>query len=398
MANILARLDSRIPCLGILFIMVASFFATGGKLFVKQINLDLHPVVIVMVRCGMLSVVWLFVVAVRRDFIFGQNKQELKLLFLRGILGFAAFMLNYLALSFISLADCTTIVLSSPIYTTVFGYFLLKGKSLPLRGQLKPERFNGELILVQFTEKCGPINIGLICVTLAGVVLIARPSFLFAGGMDADEEWESAKLVGTVMAFLSSVITALANIIMRKLKQVPAPVVVTWFSISSFLFSLVGILLAKLFCTETVTIRVIDFESEFLFLVANALCGVFAQLFITLSLKVEEASTISLARSVDILLSFVFQALFLKHEPIYWTSICGALIIAVGVTLSALNKLREKRSQANTGQCAAGGPDSFLSSDPNNDLEKERKVEDASETMKNGQFLTVVTTKKQLNR
>ena len=131
--SILARLDNSIPCLGILFILISSFFATGGKLLVKQINGDLHPVVIVMVRCGMLSVVWLFVVAVRRDFIFGQNKSELKLLFLRGILGFAAFMLNYLALSFISLGDCTTIVLSSPIYTTVFGYFLLRGKSRELK-------------------------------------------------------------------------------------------------------------------------------------------------------------------------------------------------------------------------------------------------------------------------
>lgn len=246
-------------------------------------------------------------------------------------------------------------------------------------------------VLPLYSERCGPINIALICVTLAGVVLIARPSFLF----DSEMEEESGKLIGTTMAFLSSVITALANIIMRKLKNVPAPVVVTWFSISSFLFSLVGILLAKLFLTETVTIRVIDFESEFLFLVANSVCGVFAQLFITLSLKVEEASTISLARSVDILLSFVFQALFLQHEPIFWTSICGALIIAVGVTLSALNKLREKRKQ--TGQSSNATSASSLSSNSNKDLEKdlekdfdkERPVEDASDTVKSNQFLTV---------
>lgn len=98
---------------------------------------------------------------------------------------------------------------------------------------------------------------------------------------------------------------------------------------------------------HTVTIRTVDFETEFVILVINATCGVFAQLFITLALKVEEAGTISLARSVDIVLSFIVQATLLKHEQIYWTSIIGAFIIGLGVTLSALNKLREKRNQKN---------------------------------------------------
>lgn len=255
-----------------------------------------------------------------------------------------------------------------------------------------------------FLERCGPINIGLICLTLAGVVLIARPSFLFGAGMD-DEEAETSKLIGTVMALLSSVITALANIIMRKLKNVPAPVVVTWFSISSFLFSMVGIIGAKLFLPQetTITIRVIDFESEFFFLVLNSLCGVFAQFFITLSLKVEEASTISLARSVDILLSFVFQALFLKHEPIYWTSIVGALIIAVGVTGSALNKLREKRRQENNEEStkitsdspttsAKGSIEDALGESTSRETANGESVsvERANEdTVKSGQYLTV---------
>lgn len=218
--------------------------------------------------------------------------------------------------------------------------------------------------------------------------------------MDNEEEEKSDKLFGTIMAFLSSVIAALANIIIRKLKNVPAPVVVTWFSISSFLFSSVGILLAKLCLTETVTIRVIDFEAEFAFLMANSMCGVFAQLFITLSLKVEEASTISLARSVDILLSFIFQALFLENEPIYWTSICGALIIAVGVTLSALNKLREKRNQPNTGQSTPATLESSLSSlpDQNQDSDKERPAEDATETVKSSQLLAVPIAKKQSHK
>ena len=155
-------------------------------------------------------------------------------------------------------------------------------------------------------------------------------------------------MIGTLFAFLSSIIYALGNIIMRKLKNTPAAVTITWFSICSFIFALLGIVIAKIFLPEenTQTIRVINFEYEFLILILNSVCGVFAQLFITIALKVEEAGTISLARSVDILFAFIFQSVFLS-EPIYGTSLCGAAIISVGVTLSSLNKIREKRNQTN---------------------------------------------------
>ena len=153
MSDLIKVLEEKIPCLGIFFILIASLFATGGKYAVKQ--LDLHSLVIVLVRCGLLSIVWLFVVAVRRDFIFGQSKSELKLLGLRGILGFASFLLSYYSLAYIPLADATTIILSSPIYTSVFAHFLLK-------------------------ERCGPVNIVLICLTLVGVILVGKFDFRLA--------------------------------------------------------------------------------------------------------------------------------------------------------------------------------------------------------------------------
>lgn len=183
---------------------------------------------------------------------------------------------------------------------------------------------------------------------MTGVVLIARPSFLF-GTITQNEISETSKLIGTLMALLSAISMALANIIMRKMKKVPTPVVVTWLSLCTFFFALLGVIGAKLLLPHetTTTIRVINFGSEFLWLALNALCGLFAHLFLTLSLKVEEASTVALVRCVDILFSFVFQALFLKNEQIYWTSIVGAVIITAGVIGSALNKLREKRIQAN---------------------------------------------------
>lgn len=217
--------------------------------------------------------------------------------------------------------------------------------------------------------------------------MICRPSFIFSSNIY--EEDESDKIIGTTLAFLSSVIAALANIVMRKLKNVPAPVVVTWFSICSFLFALIGIILAKIILPEehTITIRVIDFEYEFLILLLNSACGIFAQLFITLALKVEEAGTISLARSVDIVLSFIFQAVFLKNEPIYWTSIFGAIIIGVAVTLSALRifmmKRKVNKTNKDTEVCEKNKPSSSKFSMDN------QAFDSSDETIKSGQYLTV---------
>lgn len=99
--SLIARLDERIPCLGIIFIILSSFAGTSGKLFVKKVG-TLNTFVIIFVRCFMLAVFWLFVVAVRRDYIFGRTLHETKLLALRGIFGFLIIVFSYYAIAFVS--------------------------------------------------------------------------------------------------------------------------------------------------------------------------------------------------------------------------------------------------------------------------------------------------------
>lgn len=53
-----------------------------------------------------------------------------------------------------------------------------------------------------------------------------------------------------------------------------------------------------------------------------------------------------MCRSFDIVLSFIFQALFLKNEHIVWTSIVGACLVGLAILISAANKMIEKRKQA----------------------------------------------------
>jgi drug/metabolite transporter (DMT)-like permease len=71
--------------------------------------------------------------------------------------------------------------------------------------------------------------------------------------------------------------------------------------------------------------------------VINGVCGILNQAALVLSLKFEEAGLVSLLRTFDIVIAFVYQAAFL-NQPIYWTSILGSIIVTSGCVGVALKK------------------------------------------------------------
>jgi drug/metabolite transporter (DMT)-like permease len=81
-------------------------------------------------------------------------KGERIVVLLRGVSGFFSFGLLYVAYRMIPLADASTIVFSAPIFTLIFAWLVLR-------------------------EECGLFQTFILIFTMAGVVLISRPSFLF---------------------------------------------------------------------------------------------------------------------------------------------------------------------------------------------------------------------------
>ena len=75
-------------------------------------------------------------------------------LFNRGLFGFLSFSMAYYAFSLIPLADASTIVFSAPVYVSIFACVLIG-------------------------EKCGAFQVVTITVTIIGVVLISKPTFIF---------------------------------------------------------------------------------------------------------------------------------------------------------------------------------------------------------------------------
>jgi drug/metabolite transporter (DMT)-like permease len=123
---------------------------------------------------------------------FGQTGHRLDLA-LRAISGTISLTTIYMAYRLMPLADASTIHFSSPVFVTIFAYFMLK----------EP------LTILQLITGT---------ITLTGVVIIAKPEFIF--GSESEEVHEN-RLEGTILAVIAALTAAFSMVNLRKLKTTP---------------------------------------------------------------------------------------------------------------------------------------------------------------------------------
>lgn len=222
--------------------------------------------------------------------------------------------LCYVSFSMIPLSDAVTIGASAPVFVSIIAYVVLK-------------------------EECGIFQVFSVFITIIGVLLISRPTFIFGQDVEIDD---STRMEGIIAAIISCIMSALVFISIRKLQKTPSIVVINAYAISCLTFALIMSCLFHFYLSNgpghlSENIQVPDTWTEIAWLVFNGLCVVLAQLCLTVSLKVEEAGLVSLARTADIIVAFILQLIFL-NEKIQWTSFLGALIIFIIVGISGLRK------------------------------------------------------------
>lgn len=260
-------------------------------------------------------------------------------LFFRGFFGFLAFTLCYASYRMIPLADASTIVFSAPVYVSIFACILLK-------------------------EACGLFQVFNIAITIVGVLLISKPTFLFPDHEPANVV--IFRMEGTILAFISSLCTSFTFVMIRKLQKTPAAVVISVFSIVSIACGAI-VLCVMYFAYSGHGTGLADgiglpaTSEEYFWLLMNGLCGVIGQLLLTVALKIEEAGLVSLARTIDIVMAFVFQVIWLPAELIHWTSYFGAVLVIVGVCISGLRKWINSRPDLKARFCCGESDDTITS-------------------------------------
>lgn len=208
-----------------------------------------------------------------------------------------------------ALADASVIIFSTPVFVAIFARLFLK-------------------------EPCGIFNAITVVLTLIGVVLITRPPIIFGDSIPSltDDQITDGDydVWGPVAAISSTLFGANAYVLLRALKGLHFSVIMTNFGSFALVYTfIISWFLGSLCIPSCGTDR--------LLVVALAIFSFLGQILLTLSLQLEQAGPVAIARSADIVFAFIWQILFFKEVPNRY-SVFGALLVVSSVVLTGLRK------------------------------------------------------------
>ena len=223
----------------------------------------------------------------------------------------------------IPLSDATTITAAAPVFVSIVAWIILK-------------------------EECGIFQVFTVLLTIIGVALVSKPTFIF-GEVQGEKNSLERRAEGSILALMACLTAAGVFIAIRRLQTTPGLVVINAYCCVSIIGSFIlAVILSFFFAASTFSggIGIPTTWKEILYLTLSGFTGVFGQICLTSALKIEEAGLVALARTADIIVAFVFQIVFVKDEIIHWTSYVGAVIVFIAVALTALRRwLRGKPGQ-----------------------------------------------------
>ncbi|XP_032453024.1 solute carrier family 35 member G1-like [Nasonia vitripennis] len=264
---------------GIFFAFVSGIFFTISSAFVKGIK-SVDPMILLSLRAIVQIIVMLIVVCKESKNILGPRDYRLLNQF-QGIVGGMTLTLMFYSFRKLPLGDATTIIFSSPVIVIILSFVFLK-------------------------EPCGVLRITVMCALVAGVVLVARPPFLFE--MHRDQPYD---IVGYVCALLATWFNAINIVMMRKCSPIHYSILV----------------LSLSFCDW--------FTWEMIMMVV--VTGLVGQVLVAKALKIEGAGKVSMTRSLDLVLAYIIQIYFFEDIPSN-TSILGAVLIFISVICMAFER------------------------------------------------------------
>ncbi|KAF9242861.1 hypothetical protein BU15DRAFT_72511 [Melanogaster broomeanus] len=242
------------------------------------------------------------------------------LLVCRGVTGFFGLFGPYYALQYLSLADATVLTFLSPLVTGVVGYLIMK------------ESYSTRQALASLCS-------------LSGVVLIARPPFLFGNSLSVNEGSNDSAASPTPEERLVAVAVVLvgvfgitgAYISMRAVGKRAHPMhSITYFSLWCIVVS----------STSMVVLKVpVVYPTNWQWTAMLLMVGVFGlsfQTLLTMGLQRETAARGSMTIYIQVVFAVILERVFFGTVPSLFSIIGAAIIIA-----SAIYVVLSKQAQSN---------------------------------------------------
>ena len=211
---------------------------------------------------------------------------ERGLLLLRGLLGYGALSCFFWAVVRLPLADTTVIHFTNPVFTAFLAALFL---GEVLRGW----------------------EVALTLLALGGVILVARPGFLFGEASGLDPLAVAAALGGAILS-------AGAYTTVRRLTRTNDPLVIV---LAFAVVSLVGSLPASY------PVFVLPRGIDWAYLLGVGVATQGGQVFVTKALQVEKAGRVMAVGYLQIVFAAVWGLLVFKEVLDLWTGLGAAIII-----------------------------------------------------------------------
>lgn len=282
---------SAIP-IGIRFMLLSAFGFAVMSACVKYVSLHGIPLFEIVAARALVSLIISYTDVKRKGLsLFGNNKP---LLLLRGVLGTAALMCVYYAVTTLPLAEATVLQYMHPVFTAVLGFIVLK------------ERLQGATLVS-------------IVLCLGGLYLMVQPNL--------NTSIDSALPPFSVaIALLGALGSSVAYVIVRKLsRSEDSSVIILYFPMVALPVSMV--LMWPDFVMPSLPLT---------FLLV--LVGVFTQIGqygLTKAMQTQQAGEASAYAYVQIVFSTLIGIAVFQELPSMWTYLGGGLIVA-GALFNAL--------------------------------------------------------------
>lgn len=304
------RLKARANCpyLGIILATLSSLFFSLCSVIVKGL-VDVNPMELASFRFVGVLLPAIPILIYTRQPVFPEGKRVI--LLLRCFMGTTGLMLSFYAFRHMPLADASVIIFSTPVFVAIFARVFLK-------------------------EPCTLFNVVTINMTLLGVVLITRPPFVF-GDAVPEAAGDSEKYIdktydiwGPVAAISSTLFGANVYILLRALKNLHFSVIMTNFGGIALVYTLIV-------CGSIGAVCWPSCGRDRWLVVILGIFSFLGQILLTLSLQVEQAGPVAIARCADIVFAFIWQIMFFGEAPNAY-SLFGALMVVSSVILTAMKK------------------------------------------------------------
>jgi drug/metabolite transporter (DMT)-like permease len=267
--------------------LVGTLFFSVMSVFAKLAGERLPTMELVLARVVVTLIMSWWVIKRIGIYPWGNNK---KLLLMRGFAGFMGLSCYFYAIAHLPLADATVIQFCNPMLAALIAVFALK-------------------------EQLRMVDVIATVCSMAGVVLVAQPTFLFARGTPLDQ-------VAVAIGVVGAIFSAIAYVVIRRLGSTEHHMVVV------FYFPLVtGPASLPILAVEGL---VLPQGFEWLLLLGIGVAAQLGQIQITKGFKLETAGRASSVTYLQIILAYTWGVLLFGEYP-NAISILGALLVVAGV-------------------------------------------------------------------